>query len=342
MLVVSGGGFVYAQVLMNKFNEIPQEDILGLDNHGDIDGALNLLMIGADLRVDADEEALADTIMILHVNENHDRANLVSIPRDLRVEIPDCGNGQSCIDKINHSYGYGGTDPTAAAKNLADAVTAETGVEFDGLALVDFEGFLDVVETFGGIELCLPHDLDAEHSDEIFPEGCQRYDPDDALVIVRERYAWVDGDYGRQRMQQHFMKQLLKEADDQGYVSDPTKVGPLIDDIGAQLLLDLGDVSPVDFAFAMRNVKPGDLENVKLPSEPSQPNEFGDEIDYVVIREGEQRELADSLYAALRDDTLDEWIEANPDFRNVDPGEEDEDADEGEGEGEGEGDVDEE
>ncbi|MGH8794200.1 MAG: LCP family protein [Stackebrandtia sp.] len=318
LLVVSGGTFAYAASLFGTVNDIPQADF-DVEARDNVEGAQNLLLVGADLRSGAEGEARADTIMIMHINEDHDSANIVSIPRDLRAEIPDCGNGQPCTEKINHSYAYGGPDPADAANNLMEAVTAETGVEFDGVALVDFEGFLEVVETFGGIDLCLSQELYSKNGDKTFPKGCDRYEPHDALLIVRERYDWNDGDYGRQRMQQHFIKQLLKEADKQGYVKNPAKVGPLIEQIGSHMLINLG-IEPVDFAFAMTDVKAGAMENIQLPSEPSETGEFGDGLDYVVIRDGEQRTAADALYTALQEDTLDEWLAQYPDYLNDDAG----------------------
>ncbi|ADD46000.1 LCP family protein [Stackebrandtia nassauensis] len=319
LLVLSGGAIAFGKTLLNKIDSIQQEDILGnKDADGEVDGPLNLLMVGADLRPKSGEPARADTIMILHIDKDLEQANIVSIPRDLRVEIPDCGDGQPCTDKINASYTYGGSKPKDGAANLAKTITNNFGVEFDGVALVNFEGFLDVVKEFGGIDLCLPHDLDTKHGG-VYKKGCQRYKPDDALAIVRERYAWPDGDYGRQRMQQHFVKQLLKEADKQGYVSNPTKVGGLIDQVGKQLILDLGGIKTSNYAIALRGIKAGDMESVKLPSE----SQTIDGISYVVIQEGQQKQDADSLFDAIKDDTLSQWLKDHPDYLNKDPSEKD-------------------
>lgn len=318
ILVTAIGTYAFATNLVDKFNSITQEDILGKkDSDGKVNGPLNLLMVGADLRVDSDEPARADTIMILHIDKDLKHANIVSIPRDLQVEIPNCGDNQppNCTDKVNAAYTFGGPKPSGGAKNLADTITKLTKIKFDGVALINFEGFLDVVKTFGGIDLCLPQDLDATHGGS-YKKGCRHYKPDDALAIVRERYAWNDGDYGRQRMQQHFVKQLLKEADKQGYVKDPTKVGKLIDDIGSQLILDLGGIKPIDYAFALKNVKPGKMESVKLPSEPADING----TSYVVIGEGEEQKAAESLFTAINKDKLTDWVAKNPDYVNKDPG----------------------
>ena len=317
MLVSATSALAYASVLYDKVDAIQQENILGGDSKGDnnVEGPLNLLMVGADLRSDSKEPARADTIMILHIDKNLKKANVMSIPRDLKVEIPDCGEYQNspCSDKINAAYTFGGPKPTEGAKNLADTITHLTGIEFDGVALVNFEGFLEVVETFGGIELCLEDDLDSPHGG-YYEQGCHRYNPDDALAIVRERYAW-GSDYGRQRMQQHFIKQLLKEADAQGYVKNPTKIPSLIDQVGDKMILDLGGTKPVDFAFALRGVEAGNIDMIKLPSESVEI----DGTSYVAISEGKLQQDAQSLFDAVKDDSLDTWTKEHPDYMNEDP-----------------------
>ncbi|HZE39777.1 MAG TPA: LCP family protein [Stackebrandtia sp.] len=325
LVVAAGGAVAFGANLINDINGINQKD-MGVSNADEVKGPLNLLMVGADLRVHSSQAARADTIMIMHINKSLTKATIVSIPRDLRTQIRDCGNGLTCTDKINASYPFGGKKPEDGAKNLADTVSDLTatkdangkpqkdGIDFNGIALVNFEGFLDVVKEFGGIDLCLSKDLHTLHGGD-YKAGCRRYKPADALAIVRERHNWPDGDYGRQRMQQQFIKQLLKEADSQGYVKNPTRVGGLIKKIGDQLILDLGGIKPVDYALALRGVKAGSMQTIKLPSEPQNI----DGTSYVVIQPGPEQDAADALFKALKDDTLDAWVKQNPDYLNKDP-----------------------
>ena len=323
--LVTGG---YTKFMLDTVNgSVHSKDLLG-DGHagGDVSGPLNLLMIGTDQRVGSTEEPRTDSIMILHVNRKLTRATIVSIPRDLLVDIADCGSlfVSPCRTKINDAYPAGGPQVEGSVSNLAQTVTDLSGVEFDGAAIVNFEGFLDVVKTLGSVELCLPMRMTPAHADgKTFPKGCEDYTYKDALAIVRERYAydvanpdfdpsWGVGDYGRQHMQQHFVKQLLKRAAERGYTSNPAKVGDLISQIGDQLTLDLGGHSPVDFAFALRRIKPQSLTTVTIPSEPVDING----TSYVVTQPGPQQDTADALYTAIRDDDLDKWIPRNNEWVN--------------------------
>ncbi|WP_144300702.1 LCP family protein [Stackebrandtia nassauensis] len=320
----------YTKMMLDKVNDsVHSKDLLGNSGGGgDIKGPLNFLMIGTDQRVGSKAEARTDSIMVLHVNSSLTEATIVSIPRDLRVEIANCGTlfSSPCQTKINDAYPAGGPSVEGSVSNLAETVTHLTGVSFDGAAIVNFEGFLDVVKTLGSVELCLPMEMTPAHAKgQTFPKGCNDYGYADALGIVRERYAydptnpefdpsWGIGDYGRQHMQQHFVKQLLKRAAEKGYLSDPTKVGDLIARIGDQLTLDLGGHTPVDFAFALRGIKPEALATVKIPSEPADI----EGVSYVVTQPGEQQETADRLYEAIRSDDLDKWIPENNEWVNKD------------------------
>ena len=335
LMVVAGGGAVYAKTLLDKINNAGTEKNLLGDGDSqagkDIKGPLNLLMVGTDMRVnDSDTSDRADSIMILHINKELTKANIVSVPRDLKVP---CDDFEGCGQKINGTYQEGGDTPEERFQGLAKALGDLTGIkQFDGAAIVGFEGFLKAVKVLGSVELCLPMDmqlhiqmLEQPDKPRTFKKGCEDYNQREALWIVRERKAyvagaegfdpdWGIGDYGRQHMQQHFIKQLLKKADEKGYITDPTKVGDLIDTVGGSLTYHFRGHTPVDMAFALRGIKPTSMKTVRLPSESS--NEGG--VSFEAIPEGEPQQTADDLFTSLREDTMDEWIADNPELVNKD------------------------
>ena len=331
LMVVSIGAVAYAKSLLDKVNDIPTacmlDDCQAHQPGEDIKGPLNILLVGSDMRKDW-TQAQSDSIMIMHINKDLTSANIISIPRDLYVDIKDCGPGWNngpCQNKINESFSAGGTDMGKSVKNLATTLQDLTGIDaFDDAAVINFGGFEDLVELFGGIELCVPFDMTLAHPEgHKVKKGCNEYDPEIALGIVRERYsydpsnpAWKEeygiGDYGRQRMQQHFIKQLLKRAKQEGYMTDPLKISTLIEKIGDQLLLDLKGRLPTDFLYPMRNLDAGNITTLKVPSEPAM---IGD-TSYVVIQPGEQETAAEGLFKALQSDTLDEWAISNPKWVN--------------------------
>ena len=148
VMVVAGTTVVYANVLLDSVDDaVEQADLLGdgdEDTGEPIEGPLNLLIVGTDLRVnDSDGQDRADTIMILHINKNLDKATIVSIPRDLKVDIQDCGEifESPCTYKVNSAYNAGLDNWTREEKfmNLASTVSDLTGIEkFDGAAIPRF------------------------------------------------------------------------------------------------------------------------------------------------------------------------------------------------------------
>src|ERR671917_2865448 len=104
------------------------------------DGPLNMLVLGVDTRPDSEEMgSRTDTIMLVQVVPKTGDVKLLSVPRDLLVEVEP---GES--DKINAAYNYGGVGQTI------DALENYSGVPVDHYAVVDFEGFERVIDAIGG------------------------------------------------------------------------------------------------------------------------------------------------------------------------------------------------
>jgi polyisoprenyl-teichoic acid--peptidoglycan teichoic acid transferase len=107
------------------------------------DGPLSVLVLGVDTRPDSEEMgSRTDTIMLVQVVPKTGDVKLLSVPRDLFVEVE---SGEK--DKINAAYNYGGVDKTI------DAVENYSGVPVDHYAVVDFEGFETVIDAMGGVRV---------------------------------------------------------------------------------------------------------------------------------------------------------------------------------------------
>ena len=311
LMVLGAGAFVAGKVAQDRVNDaVGQDDLLGdgarSEHEVNLRGPLNYLLVGSDQRVNSTKPGLADTIIVLHIPEGMNRAFLVSIPRDTWLEI-DC-QGNRYYAKINSSYSCGGADRGASFQALSEAVHSLTGLTFDGGAIVDFEGFANVVGVIGTVELCLEKTITSIHTGKTFEKGCARYGKDDALDIVRQRYQYADGDYARQRMQQQFIKNLLKEAIAQGYVTDVTKVGDLLAAVGQSLTVDTNGIDPVDLAYALRGISPDSMTMVRVPSDVGA---VGDQSVINLIEPDAQ-----GLWDAIAADDLDAWVLANPQYVN--------------------------
>jgi LCP family protein required for cell wall assembly len=129
----------------------------------------NILILGADVganRKDRSGRGRSDSIMLLRTNPDDHRLSFVSIPRDLRVDIP--GRGP---DKINAAYAYGGT---ALA---IETVEALTGLPVNHVIVVDFSTFNEVVDAIGGITIVNPKPILSNPFDcPLKPDQCATWE----------------------------------------------------------------------------------------------------------------------------------------------------------------------
>ncbi len=237
VLVVAAVGAVIK--LDNSLNRIP-----ALANYakriGNTPGT-NWLLVGSDGRgglTPEQEQELAtggevgpertDTIMLVHVPESG-KTTLVSLPRDSYVSIP--GHGK---DKLNAAFALGG--PAL----LAQTVEIATGLRLDHYAQIGFGGFASVVDTLGGIDVCVPKPIDDPLAGIDLPAGCQRLNGPQALGFVRSR-ATALADLDRMNNQRIFMAALLEKATSSATLANPFKLWPLASDTAKSLKVDNGD-----------------------------------------------------------------------------------------------------
>ncbi|GAA3937889.1 hypothetical protein GCM10023085_19030 [Actinomadura viridis] len=261
----------------------------------------NWLLIGSDLRgVPAERKwrpggtARADTIMLLHVPEDGgDRAYVISIPRDLWVDIPGRDRG-----KINSAFAAGGS------RLLAETVEALGGVRVDHVAAVDFTGFKAMTDALGGVEVHLDRPIHDPTNGWSWPAGRNRLDGEDALRFVRERKGLPGGDLGRVRRQHAFLMAMAEKASDSGTLTNPFKLDAFLRAAVRSLAMDAGTEFGTLRALALRlaRIGPGGVSFVTLPTGPS--DWIGDQN---VLLPDER--AGDDLFDALLDGELDRHLD---------------------------------
>lgn len=181
------------------------------------------LLVGSDSREglsDAERKQLGtgstggqrtDTMMIMYVPPGG-RPALISIPRDSYVPIP--GNGSN---KINAAYAFGGP------KLLVETVEQSTGLRIDGYMEIGFGGFVNIIDSLGGIRMCLPAAIKDADSKLDLGKGCQTLDGTDALGYVRMRKADPRGDLGRVDRQREMLAAVAKKAATPATVVNPVR-----------------------------------------------------------------------------------------------------------------------
>jgi LCP family protein required for cell wall assembly len=163
------------------------------------EGPLNVLVLGVDTR--PDDPAMGsrtDTIMLVQVVPKTGDVKVLSVPRDLYVEV---GSGEK--DRINAAYNYGGIEQTV------DALENYTGVPIDHYAIVDFEGFREIIDAMDGVRVDVGQDVFPEKWH--MGEGVQRLGGRKALFYARYR-GTAGGDLDRMERQRRLVAALRSKA----------------------------------------------------------------------------------------------------------------------------------
>jgi polyisoprenyl-teichoic acid--peptidoglycan teichoic acid transferase len=177
---------------------------------------VTILALGIDQRCDEEGPTRTDTIMLLTIDPVGRSAALLSLPRDLWVEIPGFA-----VNKINQAhfigeiYNYPGGGPALAVETVESAM----GVRIDYYLTVNFDAFVRLVDEIGGIHVDAPEDIE----DDTYPDNCYGYDPfylsagphdmdgQTALKYARTR-ATFGGDVDRAGRQQQVAMAVLDKV----------------------------------------------------------------------------------------------------------------------------------
>ncbi|MGH3415839.1 MAG: LCP family protein, partial [Actinocrinis sp.] len=206
----------------------------------------------AQLHVGSDQGQRTDTIMLLHYGATG--PDLVSIPRDSYVTIPAYtdSNGKShsaTKNKVNAAYDFGG--PQLLAKTVEEA----TGVRVDHYIEIGFLGVTDVVNSVGGVHMCLDAPVKDHYSGANLPAGCQNLDGNQSLELIRSRYSLANSDISRMANQQKFVSALAKSVLRPGVVFNPFTLYPFLNDTLGSIAVDSGS-GLSDLATMANHVRP--------------------------------------------------------------------------------------
>jgi polyisoprenyl-teichoic acid--peptidoglycan teichoic acid transferase len=236
-------------------------------------GPLNVLVLGVDTRPDDEQMgSRTDTIMLVHVVPKTGDVKLLSVPRDLYVEVEP---GEK--DRINAAYNYGGIDETI------NAVENYSGVPVDHYATIDFEGFEKVIDAMGGVRV--------DVGEGQFPEkwrmgeGVQRLNGHKALIFARYR-GTPGADLDRMQRQRELVAALRSEALRWNTVKTLPEIMKVMDenvetDIGVQSAMTLGQV-------LVRRGRHAEMTSQQLQGTPETLSN-GDEV--LIPDDGANREI---------------------------------------------------
>jgi LCP family protein required for cell wall assembly len=314
LLLTAAGGYL----LVNRYDD----NISRVDAFGEVEGAgsrpaptsrgaKNILIVGSDSRGDlaAGEGTQgkgdafvtgqrSDTVILAHLYGDSDMAQLVSFPRDAWVTIPAHVSPESGElvpareSKLNAAFFEGGPPL------LIDTIEELTGLRIDNYMQIDFDGFQDMVDELGGVEVCLSAPAKEKDSGINLPAGVSTIKGDQALAFVRQRKGLPRGDLDRIARQQQFIGAIVRKTLSAGTLLNLFKLNDVITVATRSLKVDegmsFGDLR--DLALRFQGFEAGGVIFATVPVTDIAARRGGESV--VLIDEAQAAEL----FAGLRRD----------------------------------------
>ena len=248
---------------------------------------LNILVMGSDARggengheIEGVEGMRSDTTILVHVSADRSRVEMISIPRDSRVDVPACTttNGKTTAPantRFNAAFANGATvggDVDSAAACTVRTVESLTDVFVDGFVVVDFAGFQNMVSAIGGVRMCIPEAIDSPKADLQLAAGWQTLDGAQALGFARARYGVGDGsDLSRIGRQQQLLAATVNQVLSKNVLSDLGQIYGFVD-AGTRSLTMSDNLSSIPslagLAFSLRGTSSGNITFMTVPHAP--------------------------------------------------------------------------
>lgn len=236
--------------------------IIQIDNYRE-KNRLDILILGVRGKDDSEDfgKYLTDTILVLSVKTDENRAAIISIPRDLYVRVP----RHDRMERINFAYAHGKNlngDGLDMAKRVVEEVT---GIEIDYVAAVDFSAFKKLIDMVGGIDVYVPREF-VETSqwgwEFKVPQGMNHMNSETALYYARSRYS--TSDFDRARRQQDIIMALGDKLSRKEILANPLKLNAVLDSISEGVDTDIDFISMLSMIKYADILKTDQLQKVVL------------------------------------------------------------------------------
>jgi LCP family protein required for cell wall assembly len=287
--ILQGGG--HSAILSNSL------DLAALQHEGD--GRINILVGGYSAGDTAHEDAvggggeyLTDSMMLVSIDPVNKTASLVSIPRDLWVQLPGCTAGFT-EQKINAAYecgaGLNNQNPKAGLTYMSNIVKNVFGVNINYAAVVDYTAFEDLVNAVGGITVNIqgtdPRGILDRNFDWVcdykcfevkYPNGPATLNGTQAMYLARARgdavapeyegYGFANGDFERQQNQRDMLIAIEGKAEQISFLANPVKVTQFLNGLGSNVITNLDQNDALALAKIVKDIPSSKITSVGIPN----------------------------------------------------------------------------
>lgn len=293
LVVIAGGLYLFVQVKLGAINRVKSEEYTDASveeittpvavDWGEakvatsVDGVVNVLLVGQDSRTKKRERS--DTMILFSINKNSNQLTMVSLMRDLYVQIPGYGGR-----KLNAAYQYGGFD-------LLDQTISENfGVVVDYNVEVDFSGFKDIVNALGGVDV----ELTKEEVDYLrgggaaythgrtydVEVGVNHLDGKAALDYARARHVEGAADFGRTQRQRKLLKIIYNDLKGASWL----KLLGVYDSVADNITTDMNNTQILSIAFSAYTMGRKEINSYRIPASGMYYGaDFGGELNSMLV-----------------------------------------------------------
>ncbi|MFJ6156044.1 LCP family protein [Pseudarthrobacter sp. NPDC092184] len=274
----------------------------------DATGRMQILILGSDTRDGENAEygtaddskgyGKSDVMMMMDISEDNKRVSVISFPRDLLVDIPECKDEETNqVYPARSGVMINEAMAEAGIGCAVDTVNQLTGLEVDHFMMADFTAVKELSNAVGGVEVCISDAVYDPDSRLRLPAGTSAVQGEMALAFLRTRHAFADGgDLGRIKAQQGFLSSLTRKIKDDGTLSDPGRMLKIADVVTQNLTVDEGLASVPSLLTIGNRLKDIDISKVAFVAVPTAPALADPNRLQIAEPDGSQ------LFAALRQD----------------------------------------
>ena len=246
-------------------------------------GAFNVLIVGEDNAPGqagygaARQATMNDVNILVHVAADHRSGVVLSIPRDLVIDHPQCTDPVSkqvyppmTAEPLNTAFARGGLGC------VVGTVQHLTGLTIPYAALFSFQGTVAMADAVGGVPVCVTHAIHDPYSGLNLPAGRSVITGRTALAYLRNRHGVGDGsDLARISSQQAYMSALMRKMTSNSTLTSPTRLYTLATTAAHAITLSssLANLDTmVGMLLAVKNIPPSQLTFVQFPTQPDPAN----------------------------------------------------------------------
>ncbi|MBT2531403.1 LCP family protein [Arthrobacter sp. ISL-48] len=242
---------------------------------------MQILILGSDTRDGKNSEygtaaessgyGQSDVMMLMDISADNKRVNVISFPRDLLVDIPECKDPKTKqVFPARSGVMINEAMAQAGIGCAVDTVNKLTGLQVDHFMMADFNAVKELSNTVGGVDVCISDAVYDPDSRLRLPKGTSAVEGEMALAFLRTRHAFADGgDLGRIKAQQGFLSSLTRKIKDDGTLSDPAKMLKIADVVTQNLTVDDGLASVPSLLTIGNRLKTIDISKVAFVAVPT-------------------------------------------------------------------------